>query len=106
MSYSRVGLSFVRGYAQGNEASAADILQHPGDDEMDNIGKLPLITGITIAVIGLLFILAPKIPFLGKPPGDIMLRRGDATLYFPIATSIIISVVLTVLLNIAFRLFR
>ena len=73
---------------------------------MDGIGKLLLIAGIAIAVIGLLFILAPKIPLIGKLPGDIILRRGDATFYFPLATSIVISIVLTVLLNIAFRLFR
>ena len=73
---------------------------------MDSIGKLLLIAGIAIAVIGLLFILAPKIPILGKLPGDIILRRGDATFYFPLATSIVISIVLTVILNIAFRLFR
>ena len=73
---------------------------------MDSIGKLLLIAGIAIAVIGLLFILAPKIPLIGKLPGDIILRRGDATFYFPLATSIVISIVLTVLLNIAFRLFR
>ena len=73
---------------------------------MDSIGKLLLIAGIAIAVIGLLFILAPKIPLIGKLPGDNILRRGDATFYFPLATSIIVSIVLTILLNFAFRIFR
>ena len=73
---------------------------------MDGIGKALIFVGIAIAVLGLAFVLAPKIPLLGKLPGDLVFRRGDATFYFPLATSIIVSIVLTVLLNIAFRLFR
>ena len=58
----------------------------------------------TLIVIGLLFIaagvivsIAPRIPFLGRLPGDIFIRRDHVSFYFPITTSIIISIVLTLL---------
>ena len=73
---------------------------------MDGIGRAILLVGVAIAVLGLVIMLAPKIPLLGKLPGDIVLRRGESTFYFPLVTSIIVSVVLTVILNIALRLFR
>ena len=73
---------------------------------MDGIGKTLLFVGIAIALLGLVLTLAPKIPFIGRLPGDIVFRRGDSAFYFPLATSILVSIVLTALLNIAFRLFR
>lgn len=73
---------------------------------MEGVGRALLFVGVAIAVLGLLFMLAPKIPFLGRLPGDIIFKRGDATFYFPLATSIVVSIVLTIVLNIAFRLFR
>ena len=73
---------------------------------MEGIGRALLFVGVAIAVLGLLFMLAPKIPFLGRLPGDIIFRRGDATFYFPLATTVVVSIAITVILNIAFRLFR
>ena len=73
---------------------------------MDGIGKILLFVGVAIAIIGLVLTLGPKIPFIGRLPGDIVFRRGDSAFDFPLATSILVSIVLTVLLNIAFRLFR
>ena len=73
---------------------------------MDGIGRALIFVGVAIAVLGLAFILAPKIPLLGKLPGDIVLRRGESTFYLPLATSILVSIAITVILNIAFRLFR
>ena len=73
---------------------------------MDSIGRALVFVGIAVAVLGLAFILAPKIPLLGRLPGDIALRRGDTTFMFPIATSILVSIAITFILNIAFRLFR
>jgi hypothetical protein len=52
--------------------------------------------------VGLLLTFAEKIPGLGRLPGDIVWRRGNVTFYFPLATCIIVSLVLTLL----FRLFR
>lgn len=73
---------------------------------MEGIGRALLFVGIAVAILGLLFMLGPKIPLLGKLPGDMVFRRGESTFYFPLATSIVVSVVLTVILNIVFRLFR
>lgn len=56
------------------------------------MGKLLIVAGLLIAGVGLLLTLGVPI---GRLPGDIVLRRGNATLYFPIATCLVISVVLT-----------
>ncbi len=53
--------------------------------------------GLVLLVAGLLWPLLSRIG-LGRLPGDILFQRGGATFYFPLATSIIISIVLTVLL--------
>ena len=63
------------------------------------MGKLLLIAGLVIAGIGLLVMAG--LP-LGRLPGDIMIRRGSGTFYFPLATSILLSIILSLLLA-AFR---
>jgi hypothetical protein len=63
------------------------------------VGKLLLIAGLIIAGIGLLVMAG--LP-LGRMPGDIVIRRGSGTFYFPLATSILLSVILSLLLA-AFR---
>ena len=67
-----------------------------------SIGKLLIITGLVIAGIGALLLLAPKVPWLGKLPGDILIKKDNFRFYFPITTCIIISIILTLL----FYLFR
>lgn len=67
---------------------------------LPELGKMLLLLGLVCVVIGLLLVLGPKIPFLGKLPGDIVIRRGNFTFYFPLATSIVISVILTLLFSI------
>ncbi|MEA1991210.1 MAG: DUF2905 domain-containing protein [Thermodesulfobacteriota bacterium] len=64
---------------------------------LPEFGKLLLILGILFVVIGLLLMLGPKIPLLGKLPGDFVVRRGNFTLYFPLATSILLSIVFTLI---------
>lgn len=66
---------------------------------LEAIGKILLIAGIGVAVFGLVLILGERIPFLGRLPGDIFIRRGNVSIYVPLATFIILSLVLTVLLN-------
>jgi hypothetical protein len=58
---------------------------------------------LVLVIIGISFILAPKIPFLGKLPGDIFFKKGNFTFYFPIMSSILISIVITIILNLIFR---
>lgn len=62
---------------------------------MQSIGKLLIIFGLTTTVVGIL--LSVNILNLGRLPGDILVKRGNFTFYFPLATSIIISVILTIL---------
>ena len=66
---------------------------------MNSFAKFFLILGSVFLSIGLFLMVAPKIPWLGRLPGDILIRRKNFTFYFPMATSIILSVILTVLIN-------
>ena len=67
---------------------------------MPGIGKLFVILGIVLIITGLAFMFGDKIPYIGKLPGDIFIRKERFSLYFPITTSIIISIILTVLFSI------
>ena len=61
-------------------------------------GWLLVILGLVIAAIGLVWIFAPLIPWLGRFPGDFVVERGNTRVYFPIATCVLVSIVLTGLL--------
>lgn len=65
---------------------------------MTELGRFLILTGVILALVGVVLLAAPKIPWLGKLPGDIVWRRGNFTFYFPLGTSILLSVVLTLLL--------
>jgi Protein of unknown function (DUF2905) len=58
------------------------------------VGKLLVVIGVIVAGIGLLMMIG--VPF-GRLPGDIVYRRGNATFYFPLVTSIVVSVILTLI---------
>jgi len=62
-----------------------------------NFGKVLIILGLVIAFVGLVFIIGAKVPWLGRLPGDITWKGKNFTFYFPLATSILISVVLTLI---------
>ncbi len=64
---------------------------------MQHIGRLLVIFGVAMAAIGVLIIFSGKLPWLGRLPGDIVFHRKNFTFYFPLATSILISLVLTLL---------
>jgi len=65
---------------------------------MASLGKILLVFGLVLAGMGLLLLLFDKTGWVGRLPGDILVRRKNFTLYFPLATSVLISVVLTLLL--------
>lgn len=71
---------------------------------MSELGKTLVIFGAVIVVLGIVLLLAEKVPLIGKLPGDIVWKKGDFTLYLPITTSIILSAILTVLLYVITRL--
>jgi hypothetical protein len=72
--------------------------------ELTSLGKMLLLMGGLIALLGLMLLLVGKVPFLGRLPGDIMLWRGNVSCFVPIATSILLSLLLTLLLNLIARL--
>ena len=65
---------------------------------MPSFGKSLIVLGLIIAGIGVLLTFAGRIPWLGRLPGDIYVKRENFTFYFPLATSIIISVLLSLIL--------
>jgi membrane protein implicated in regulation of membrane protease activity len=73
---------------------------------MIDIGRLLMLLGGAVFVIGLLFFLGGRLPWFGNLPGDIVVKRDNFTLYAPIGTMIALSLLLTVVLNILARLFR
>ena len=62
------------------------------------MGKLLIIVGIVCILVGLFITYADKFPFLGKLPGDVAIERGNFKFFFPITTSILISLVISLLL--------
>jgi hypothetical protein len=68
-------------------------------NSFDGIGKALLFFGLVLAVVGTIFLLLPRIPWIGKLPGDIFYRGEKASFYFPITTCIIISILLSLLFS-------
>jgi len=70
---------------------------------MQELGRVLIVAGVIAVLAGVVLMLAPRIPWLGRLPGDIVINRGPVSVYFPLATSIVISIVLTVVLNLFWR---
>lgn len=74
--------------------------------DLPAVGRFLLIGGLAVAGIGLLLIVAGRVPGLdrlGRLPGDVVFQRGPVTVFLPILSSIVISVLLTIVLNLLFR---
>lgn len=65
---------------------------------LQGIGKLLIIAGIVLALIGGLIMLSGRLPWIGRLPGDIVIQKKNFTFYFPIATSILLSIVISLLI--------
>lgn len=65
---------------------------------MASIGKLLIVCGLILAAVGMLLLFSDKIPWLGRLPGDVTVKRDSFTFYFPLATCILISIVLSLIL--------
>ncbi len=74
-------------------------------NDLGPLAKMLIVMGLFLVALGGALLLASKLPHLGlgRLPGDIYVKRGNFTFYFPIVTCIILSVVLTLLLNLFFR---
>jgi hypothetical protein len=65
---------------------------------MSDLGRLLIVVGVILVIVGAVFLLAPKLPWLGKLPGDLSFNRGNFSFYFPLGTCILISIILTLIM--------
>lgn len=73
---------------------------------MKQFGLMLVVMGGMLAALGAVFLLSDKMPFLGRLPGDIHVEGKDSSFHFPVVTCLIVSVVLTIVLNVIVRLMR
>jgi len=62
------------------------------------LGKILIAFGLLIVLAGVVLMLGGRVPWIGRLPGDIHIQRGNFTFYFPLATSLLLSIVLTLIL--------
>src|SRR5437016_2327843 len=67
-------------------------------DGQGNVGWMLVAIGLVLAGIGLVWVLAPAVPWLGRLPGDIRIERENVRFYFPVVTCLLLSLVLTLVL--------
>jgi len=65
---------------------------------MGDLARVMILIGTVLIVIGLVMLVVPRVPFLGKLPGDILIKKEHLTFYFPLATSIVISIIIGLIL--------
>jgi uncharacterized protein HemY len=65
---------------------------------MADLGKLLILFGLLFVAAGVLFLAAGRLPWIGRLPGDILIRRDHFTFYFPLTTCLVVSAVLTLVL--------
>lgn len=71
--------------------------------ELGGLGRLLIFLGLVLAAVGLIFVVLGRLPGIPRLPGDILIRRGNVTFYFPLATSLLISVLLTLIFSLLRR---
>lgn len=64
------------------------------------MGRTMIILGIALIVIGIVLNVVPRVPWLGRLPGDIVIKREGFVLYFPLATCLLVSLVISILIRI------
>ena len=67
--------------------------------EFSGIGKMLMVFGVIMVIVGALIWLGGKIPGIGRLPGDIVVKRGNFSFYFPIVTCIVISILLSLIFS-------
>ena len=71
--------------------------------ELQPLGRALIFVGVILTGFGLVLLLTPKIPWLGRLPGDILIRRAQFSFYFPLASCLLASAILSLLLWLAGR---
>jgi hypothetical protein len=69
---------------------------------LEGIGRLIILAGLVLLAVGLLLMAVGKLPGIGRLPGDFVWRSDNVTVYVPLATSLVISLILTIIINILF----
>ena len=72
-------------------------------NDLNYFGRLLILFGVTIVGVGLLLTFIGRIPYLGRLPGDIYIQKKNFSFYFPLATSILLSIVISAILYILHR---
>jgi len=67
--------------------------------ESYDLGRLLVVAGVLLVAFGLVMMMAGKVPFLGRLPGDIVYRKGGTTFYFPLVTCLVISLLMTLVMS-------
>jgi hypothetical protein len=70
---------------------------------LSGIGKILIVLGLVLTGLGILLVFTGKIPWFGRLPGDIYYKGKDFTFYFPLASSILISIILSLIMYFFFR---
>jgi uncharacterized membrane protein YkgB len=65
---------------------------------MSDLGRWLIVVGVILVIVGAVFLVAPRLPWLGRLPGDLSFRRGNVSFYFPLGTCILISIILTLII--------
>ena len=71
--------------------------------DFSSLGKMMIVVGALLFLVGLLLVWGPKIPYLGRLPGDFFVQRKGFSLYFPVVTCVVLSILATLILNIISR---
>lgn len=73
---------------------------------MIQVGKIFILIGISFLIIGLVLVFGAKIPYFGRLPGDIYIKKDNFTLYAPIVSFLILSIILSVIVNLLLKIFK
>ena len=72
-------------------------------NELQAIGRLLIVAGIAVALIGAVLVLGPRIPLLGRLPGDFHIETENVRVFLPLGTMLLLSLILTIVLNVLNR---
>ena len=72
-------------------------------DGIEPLARLLIVGGIILAVLGVILIAAPNLPFVGRLPGDIRIENENVRVFIPLGTMIVLSIIATIVLNVIGR---
>ena len=70
---------------------------------LEPLGRVLIVGGIVLALVGLVLVVSPNVPFLGRLPGDIRIENENVRVFIPIGTMIVLSLLATLVLNLIGR---